>query len=256
MKSTCREYSGRGFQRRMKGGKSAGGRSEPQTLFGPVVSPSRLPRRALSSLPPAHPPQRQSSLFLFVPVHDAVDRPRRRRPARRPQASNTMADGSRRKLHRPILVVANPDVDSSDEDSHVPRQSSSLSPSSCAPSHNRFIAPLISRPHISLGPLNTTNLPDRSARHPAYSNPTLSSPSGTSSPPPSTPGQLLPPVDIPGERPDGVHVSNSTDAIPQQHSFFPTPRMRFFDKPKQTRKQNGRPATVRPFFSLFYLHAV
>lgn len=168
-----------------------------------------------------------------------------------------MAEGSRsRKPHRPILVVANPDADSSDEDSPVPRQSSSFTPSSRALSYSPFAVSLISRPCISLGPLNTTNLPDHGARHPAYSNPTLSSPSGTSSPPPSTPGgQLLSTADIPGERPD-VHVSNSTDAIPQQHSFFP-PRMRFFDsKSKQTRRPNGRPATVCFLFSLVHLHAL
>lgn len=219
-----------------------------QTLFGFVVLASFTP-----------PAPRSTPACLQLILHNARARsppslrPRRRRtapvvvaPVAPAPSTNAMADGSRRKQHRPVFVVANPD--SSDEDSHLPRQSSSSPSSSCVLSHNRFVSPLISRPHVSLDPLNTTNLPDRNARHQAYSNPTLSSPSGTSSPPPSTPGQPLPPVDIPVERPDVAHVNNSTDAIPQQHSFFPNTRMHFPNKSKQTRRLNGRPATVRPSF--------
>ena len=113
----------------------------------------------------------------------------------------SIADDSRslaprdRRSRRPIPVVANPspdsDSDSANESSaHRPYDylvSQNDPPSSSPPS------PSIERAfpvHLSSsrepGPLTTTNLPSHSRPHPAsQSNPALSSPSGTSSPPPT-----------------------------------------------------------------------
>jgi len=149
-----------------------------------------------------------------------------------------MADDSRslaprRRPHRPILVVANPgpdsDSDSANEQSahrpyyypyNDPPGSSPPSPSieKAFPVH----LPSSREP----GPLTTTNLPSRCRPHPAsQSNPALSSPSGTSSPPPSTPGQSLPPTDLitdPTSRlAFSAGASNSSDALLQQQQHTP-----------------------------------
>ncbi|KAN0134825.1 hypothetical protein V8E53_007199 [Lactarius tabidus] len=142
----------------------------------------------------------------------------------------------RRRPYRPILVVANPspdsDSDSTNEpssqrpDGHVLGRNAPPSPSQPSPSIDKSS-------HVQLvssrepGPLTTTNLPSSHFRqHPAsQSNPALSSPSGTSSPPPSTPGQSLPPSDFVPDAPTKLDFSfgpsNSPDALAQQQQHVP-----------------------------------
>ena len=144
-----------------------------------------------------------------------------------------MTDDSRSlapRRRRPVLVVANPGPDS---DSDSPNEPSAQSTYFYPYIHN--VPPCSSPPSPSIdkaspihlvssrepGPLTTANLPSHSRPHPAsQSNPALSSPSGTSSPPPSTPGQSLPPTDLipdPASRHGfSVGPSNSSDALLQQ----------------------------------------
>jgi len=139
---------------------------------------------------------------------------------------DTRSLAPRRRPHRPILVVANPGPDSDSDSPNEP----SLHRTYCYP----YDPPCSSPPSPSIdktfpihlpssrepGPLTTTNLPSHTRPHPAsQSNPALSSPSGTSSPPPSTPGQSLPPTDLitdPTRLGFSVGPSNSSDALPQQ----------------------------------------
>jgi hypothetical protein len=152
----------------------------------------------------------------------------------------SMADDSRslaprRRPHRPILVVANPGPDSDSDSAIEPSAhrpyyypySHNDPPSSSPPSpsiEKAFPVHLVSSREP--GPLTTTNLPPHTRPHPAsQSNPALSSPSGTSSPPPSTPGQSLPPTDLitdPTSRPAfSAGASNSSDALLQQQQHTP-----------------------------------
>jgi hypothetical protein len=147
--------------------------------------------------------------------------------------ARSVAPRSRRVAHRPILVVANPSPDSDSDSTNEPSsQRSYYHPYS----HNTPPSPTLPSPSIDNpfhsqplssrepGPLTTANLPSHSRHHPAsQSNPALSSPSGTSSPPPSTPGQSLPPTDfIPDttSRLDfSLGPSGSSDALVQlQHT--------------------------------------
>jgi mitogen-activated protein kinase kinase kinase len=177
----------------------------------------------------------------------------------------------RRRPHRPILVVANPGPDS---DSDSPHESSAHPPFSYPYSHND--PPSSSPPSPSIdktflassrepGPLMTTNLPSHSRPHPAsQSNPALSSPSGTSSPPPSTPGQSLPPTDLISDSRlvFSVGPSNSSDALLQQQhtplhgssashilgkikAHIPIPRI-YHDRRLSS---SSRPASVCPSFA-------
>ena len=147
-------------------------------------------------------------------------------------ADDTRSLAPRRRPHRPILVVANPSPDSDSDsaherslqrfDGHLYGRNAPPSPSQPSPSIDKSF-------HVQLassrepGPLTTTNLPSSHFRqHPAsQSNPALSSPSGTSSPPPSTPGQSLPPSDFVADAPTKLDFSfgpsNSSDALAQQH---------------------------------------
>jgi hypothetical protein len=142
-------------------------------------------------------------------------------------ADDARSIAPRRRQHRPILVVANPSPDSDSDSINEPSThrayyhhpySNNGPPSSTPPS------PSIDRsfPASSRepGPLTTANLPSHSRPHPAsQSNPALSSPSGTSSPPPSTPGQSLPPTDVPDPTSKSIFSvgpSNSSDALVQQ----------------------------------------
>jgi len=148
--------------------------------------------------------------------------------------SNSMADDARsvalrRRPHRPILVVANPSPDSDSDGTNEPSSyrayhhpySINDPPSSTPPSPSIDKSfPLQFSSFREPGPLTTVNLPSHSRHHPAsQSNPALSSPSGTSSPPPSTPGQSLPPTDVPDPTLRSflcVGPSNSSDALLQQ----------------------------------------
>ncbi|SRR6266404_7466198 len=145
--------------------------------------------------------------------------------------ARSLAPRRRPHPHRPILVVANPspdsDSDSTNEpssqrsDPHLHGRNAPPSPTPPSPSIDKSL-------HVQLassrepGPLTTTNLPSSHFRHhPAsQSNPALSSPSGTSSPPPSTPGQSLPPSDFVPDAPTKLDFSfgpsNSSDALVQQ----------------------------------------
>ncbi|KAI0304802.1 hypothetical protein BC826DRAFT_978271 [Russula brevipes] len=129
----------------------------------------------------------------------------------------------RRRPHRPILVVANPGPDSDSDSANEPSTRSAYyfpyshndppSPSPPSPSIDKSF-PIQLASSREPGPLTTTNLPSHSRPHPAsQSNPALSSPSGTSSPPPSTPGQSLPPTDFTRF---SVGPSLSSDALVQQ----------------------------------------
>jgi hypothetical protein len=135
----------------------------------------------------------------------------------------------RRRQHRPILVVANPGPDSDSDSTNEPAMhrayyhpyNSNGPPSSTPPSPSIDKSfPVQFTPSREPGPLTTANLPSHSRPHPAsQSNPALSSPSGTSSPPPSTPGQSLPPTDVPDPTSRPVFLvgpSNSSDALVQQ----------------------------------------
>jgi hypothetical protein len=150
-----------------------------------------------------------------------------------------MADDSRslvlrRRPHRPILVVANPGPDSDSDSANEPSArpyyypySHNNDPPSSSPPHSPSIDkafPVHLASSREPGPLTTTNLPPHSRPHPAsQSNPALSSPSGTSSPPPSTPGQSLPPTDLitdPTSRlAFSTGPSNSSDALLQQQQI-------------------------------------
>ena len=141
----------------------------------------------------------------------------------------------RRRPHRPILVVANPGPDSDSDSANEPSAhrpyyypyhndppSSSPPPSPSIEKTFPVHLPSSREP----GPLTTTNLPSHSRPHPAsQSNPALSSPSGTSSPPPSTPGQSLPPTDLitdPTSRMAfSTGPSNSSDALLPQQQHTP-----------------------------------
>jgi hypothetical protein len=151
-------------------------------------------------------------------------------------ADDTRSLAPRRRPHRPILVVANPspdsDSDSTNEpssqrfDLHLHGRNAPPSPILPSPSIDKSfrLQPVSSR---EPGPLTTTNLPSSHFRqHPAsHSNPALSSPSGTSSPPPSTPGQSLPPSDFVPDAPTKLDFSfgpsNSSDALVQQQQLVP-----------------------------------
>lgn len=143
---------------------------------------------------------------------------------------DTRSIAPRRRNHRPILVVANPSPDSDSDSTNEPAMhrayyhhpySNNGPPSSTPPSPSIDKSfPVQFSSSREPGPLTTANLPSHSRPHPAsQSNPALSSPSGTSSPPPSTPGQSLPPTDVPDptSRPFfSVGPSNSSDALVQQ----------------------------------------
>jgi mitogen-activated protein kinase kinase kinase len=185
-----------------------------------------------------------------------------------------MADDTRslaprsRRPHRPILVVANPSPDS---DSDSPPESSSHRPyyhpySNNDPPGSSPPSPSIDKTfpnHLASsrepGPLTTTNLPSHSHPHPAsHSNPALSSPSGTSSPPPSTPGQSLPPTDLitDSRLVFSVGPSNSSDALLQQQhhgnsilgkikAHIPLPRIHH----DRRLSSSSRPTSVCPSFA-------
>jgi hypothetical protein len=127
---------------------------------------------------------------------------------RDPRTNPSIADDSRslaprnRRPHRPILVVANPSPDSDSDSANEPSPhrpyyypfSQNNPPSSSPPSPSIEKAfPVHLSSSREPGPLTTTNLPSHSRPHPAsQSYPALSSPSGSISPPPSTP----PPTDL------------------------------------------------------------
>ncbi|KAH9064131.1 MAP kinase [Lactarius vividus] len=182
----------------------------------------------------------------------------------------------RRRPHRPILVVANPspdsDSDSTNErslqrpDGHLHGRNAPPSPTPPSPSIDKsFHVQLVSSREP--GPLTTTNLPSSHFRqHPAsQSNPALSSPSGTSSPPPSTPGQSLPPSDLVPDAPTNLDFSfgpsNSSDAlVQQQHVPFHAssashllgkikahiPRMHHDRRLSNSSRPNSSPTTTTP----------
>ncbi|KAI0257467.1 hypothetical protein BJV78DRAFT_38313 [Lactifluus subvellereus] len=151
---------------------------------------------------------------------------------------DTRSVAPRRRAHRPILVVANPGPDSDSDSTNEPSTQRSYYQhpySHNAPPSPTLPSPSIDKPfHVQPvssrepGPLTTTNLPLHSRHHPAsQSNPALSSPSGTSSPPPSTPGQSLPPTDFVPDATSRLDFSlgpsNSSDAlVQQQHTPFHT----------------------------------
>jgi hypothetical protein len=145
-------------------------------------------------------------------------------------ADDTRSLAPRRRPHRPILVVANPgpdsDSDSTNDESYrhyyLPfSQNDPPSSTPPSPSVDKSFPIQLTPSSRQPGPLTTTNLPSHTRPHPAsQSNPALSSPSGTSSPPPSTPGQSLPPTDFvpdPTSRSVfSVGQSHSSDALVQQ----------------------------------------
>jgi mitogen-activated protein kinase kinase kinase len=148
---------------------------------------------------------------------------------------DTRSLAPRRRPHRPILVVANPGPDSDSDSANEP---STRSAYYFPYSHNDPPSPSLPSPSIDKsfpiqlassrepGPLTTTNLPSHSRPHPAsQSNPALSSPSGTSSPPPSTPGQSLPPTDFVPDPTSrlafSVGPSLSSDALVVQQQYTP-----------------------------------
>ena len=119
-----------------------------------------------------------------------------------------------------ILVVNNPGPDSSSEEEKIVSNDYATY-SYQTPAHPSSSQSLLldksTPPNSHIPPLLTTDLPEHRHGYPSSrsnpSNPALSSPSSTSSPafestpPPSTPGQSLPPVDLAGEstlRPDNV----------------------------------------------------
>lgn len=179
----------------------------------------------------------------------------------------------RRRPHRPILVVANPSPDS-DSDSpngptsvhrtyHYPYNNDPPSSSPPSPSIDKSFPNHSSSREPDR--LTTTDLPLHTRPHPAsQSNPALSSPSNTScSPPPSTPGQSLPPNDLisdPTRLGFSVGPSNSSDALLQQqhtplhtasHIFgkikahIPIPRIH----PDRRLSSSSRTASVCPLFA-------
>jgi hypothetical protein len=186
---------------------------------------------------------------------------------------DTRSLAPRRRPHRPILVVANPGPES---DSDGPNEPLSVRRAYCDP-YNDPPSSSPSSPSMDKtfpihlpssrepGTLTTTNLPSHTRPNTAsQSNPALSSPSGTSSPPPSTPGQSLPPTDLisdPTRLGFSVGPSNSSDALlQQQHTPFQTSASHIFGKIKahipiprihHDRRLSGssRTASVCPLFA-------
>ncbi len=151
-------------------------------------------------------------------------------------ADDTRSLAPRRRPHRPILVVANPSPDSDSDSANEPSSNRSYyypyshnDPPSLSPPPSPSIEkafPVHLASSREPGPLTTTNLPSHTRHHPAsQSNPALSSPSGTSSPPPSTPGQSLPPTDLITDPTSrlvfSAGPSNSSDALLQQQQHTP-----------------------------------
>ncbi|KZT75114.1 hypothetical protein DAEQUDRAFT_21899 [Daedalea quercina L-15889] len=189
-----------------------------------------------------------SSHHSFAPMSDDT------------RSSATASSKGRKPLRPRILVVNNPGPDSS-SDSEEMKQA--LNPHRSdyhrrpLPSPGRSAAVERPQPYTSRGPLPpplTTDMPEqRQGYHSNPSNPALSSPSSTSSPavestpPPSTPGQSAPPVDLSGEgtlRPEMVALSSAdrNEAVCQRSiadgfkSFLRHPHVR-------RSSQNSRPSS-------------
>ncbi|KAI0053340.1 hypothetical protein FA95DRAFT_729894 [Auriscalpium vulgare] len=238
-------------------------------LLLPPPPPPQLPVRA----PPVAPPDPPSSPPPTPPPPRAhrtptpVSRAPPRAPARPDMSEDSKSIAPRsRRAHRPILVVANPSPDSDSDDNRPSRSFSSHryypynQPSPIAPSPSRDKNIFMTSTYREPGALTTTNLPSHTRQHPAsQSNPALSSPSGTSSPPPSTPGQPVPPMDLLGESTSRKDfASYSSEALLQQQqpaSAVPSRAGNFFGKLKShiprphlshDRRLSGgsRPATV------------
>lgn len=193
-----------------------------------------------------------------------------------------MSDDSRslqpkgpRKNQRPrILVVNNPGSGSSSEDEKIVNNSYSsytYQPTGHPSSSQSLLLDRPPQPHAHFpAPLTTDLPPEHRLCYPSSrsnpSNPALSSPSSTSSPaiestpPPSTPGQSQPPVDLPGEatfrrdyahpltqdRPDTAPYSSSGSGfIDRFRSHLP--------RPGNGPRISNRPATVRDSFNSFTL---
>ncbi|THH11748.1 hypothetical protein EW146_g7945, partial [Bondarzewia mesenterica] len=163
--------------------------------------------------------------------------------------TRSLAPRTRKPPHRPILIVANPgpDSDSGEDNDRASNSYANYQQQLHNHPYNQHLSPIHTSPpdkaiptsssYHEPGPLSTANLPSHARHHPASrSNPTLSSPSGTSSPPPSTPGQSAPPVDFSGDggpRHDfPMTTSYSTEALQQQQTPQCIPRPNFFGKIK------------------------
>lgn len=159
-----------------------------------------------------------------------------------------MSEDARSKNQRRVLYVANPGSDSDDSDDNNLNYHNL--PSSISTQQQPTSRPSAYHP----APL-TTNLPPDHTHHYQHSNPTLSSPSSTSSPaaestpPPSTPGIAAPSTeqDLPItpyiERADSQQqISTSRKIFQSLKSPFHHHRVSHLPRPTSSQK---RPATVR-----------
>lgn len=180
--------------------------------------------------------------------------------------SSTSASNKARKPARPrILVVNNPSPDSS-SDSEEAKQAKNMyklpdyhrrplpSPGRSAPTEQSQM-PIGRIPPPP--PLVTDTLDQRpGGYHSNPSNPALSSPSSTSSPavestpPPSTPGQSAPPVDLSGEgtlRPEMIALPSAdrNESVCQRSAqILGAFKQSFPLRPHVRRYSNGRPSSV------------
>ena len=192
---------------------------------------------------------------LFLPI-----------PTLSPMSDETRANapkGPRKGLKRRVLILSNPSDDS--DEGRLDTQSSHSGPS-YAQNH-----PLPPTTRVPPPPLTTRDLAER-GKYPSSrsnpSNPALSSPSSTSShvlestPPPSTPGQSLPSVDIsegtlrPEHYPHPITHERS-DSLPNHPSrASPNDRPKpqpSYSHPNHIHQVSSRPATVSPFPLLYSL---
>ncbi|KZT30649.1 hypothetical protein NEOLEDRAFT_1166057, partial [Neolentinus lepideus HHB14362 ss-1] len=150
---------------------------------------------------------------------------------------------TRSRKHRKLLVVANPNPDDLDSSSSDDNNQSSQAYIPHTYQYHPYYQPAVTSPSALSPPLEqqpvasgshkphplTTNLPENQSGYSRpRSNPALSSPSSASSPavestpPPSTPGHSVGPVDLTGDSGQSaepqIRTSSSSVDVPGTHS--------------------------------------
>lgn len=247
----------------------------PPSLQLTAFPPSRHTRASSCSSSCSNRPAVPCSLFnlpFLPPLHDRSLAPHPYTPM---MTDDSRANAPRgpRKANRRILLVSNPTQSSSDEDkpdTYYPPQPPHSGPSQSY-THEHSLPP---NNRVQPPPLSTKDLPEHRNYYPSSrsnpSNPALSSPSSTSShvlestPPPSTPGQSQPSVDIVSEgtlRPEHATLiaHERSDSLPSHPSRAspndrPKPQTSHSSpNPNHIHQISSRPATVSPFPLLYLL---
>ena len=177
-------------------------------------------------------------------------------------SEDTQSNFTRRRVVRGPLVVTNPGNESDDDSfvaSHHVYKTPPLpspSPTSHSPFSEQSSQPSTSYVQKATTPL-TAVIPDQSHAYAGRSNPSLSSPSGSSSPavestpPPSTPGQLIPPTnpmaDSNDKTPTPINDAQQSTVVPRSGST-PTDKTKHYAHYSviQTRAAASWSSTVRP----------